>query len=53
MFGKQGRKQHVAALRAGRKPDLSGLRSKGADVVREHDEASSAAAAYFPPPSPY
>jgi hypothetical protein len=48
MFGEQGRKQHVAALRASRKPDLSGLRSEGADVVREHGEASSAAAADFP-----
>ena len=53
VLGEQRREQHVAALRAGRKADVSGLRREGADVVREHVEASSAAAAYFPSRSPH
>src|ERR1043166_1823316 len=48
VLGEQRGQQHVAALRAGGKPDLSGLGSEGAEVVREHDEASSAAAATSP-----
>jgi hypothetical protein len=53
VLGEKGRKQQVAALRTGREPDVSGLRSEGAQlVVREHGEASSACSSFSPPDFP-